>query len=161
MEEDKNNQRGSVVQNIHAPVYGHVAAGDITIIEQTMQQERELTWWDLSDAELYRRLKIATTTRWQAWRNYWFNTPFFLLMLLCLGLLWWALQLLSHSLSTFPFAPSGISPIWFVALNGCIMTSLTYWLQKIRRVEANVAADAQAEIDAIEFVLRKRKYTSR
>lgn len=148
-----------VHQYINAPVYGHVAGGDITVVENH-QQERELTWWDLSTADLRTCLKAAYSERWGAWRRYWFNTPFFLLGLYCLGLLEWALSMLSggHAaqLLAAPVAPA-LSPIWLVMISGVVMLPLAHWLQNIRRVEANVSAHAQADIDGIELVLRRRK----
>jgi hypothetical protein len=150
----------TVIQNINAPVYGHVAGGDITVIEHALQ-ERELTWWDFNSEELGKYLRAARGERWGAWRRYWFNPAFFLLGLLCLGQLAWALSLISniHSAHSFvtPFV-AAISPMWFAMLNVGLMLPLAYWLQKIRRVEAHVAIHAQADIDGIELVLRRRAY---
>lgn len=148
----------TVIQNINAPVYGHVAGGDITVIEHP-PQERELTWWDLSTDELRNYLRVAHSERWRAWRRYWFNTPFFLLGLYCLGLLTLTLNMISSGHAAQSLIPTTTVPwpLWFAMINLGVMLPLGYWLKRIRRVEANVAAHTQAEIDAIELVLRRRK----
>ena len=156
-EEEEMNTR--VVQNILAPVYGHVAGGNITVVEHP-PQEREPTWWDLSQEELHHCLKIARAERWQAWRQYWFNAPFFLIGALCLCLLVWAWSLLTGGFAARLTASSSTSHMWLFAVFGVnfgAMLPLAAWLNKIRRVEAHVAAHAQADIDAIEVVLRRRR----
>lgn len=147
----------TVIQNIQAPVYGHVAAGNITIVEHH-QQERELTWWDLPTDALRQRLRAARSERWRAWRRYWFNTPLFLLSLYMIGLIAWVWRQIpvgpafQHSALT----PT-LSPWLFLILIGGVALPLMYWLQTIRRIESKVAAQAQAEIDVIEVVLRCRR----
>nr|WP_305644971.1 hypothetical protein [Rhodoferax sp.] len=149
----------TVVQNILAPVYGHVAGGDITVVEHP-PQEREPTWWDLNSAELRTYLQAARAERWSAWRRYWFNPPFFLVGLYCLGLLSWAWSMISNGHTTQSFVGPMVTsfpPFWIVMFSCVLMLPLVYWLQRIRRIEVHVAAHAQADIDAIELVLRRRK----
>ena len=149
----------TVIQNINSPVYGHVVGGDLTFIEHP-PQERELTWWDINSDELGMRLKALYAELWGSWRRYWFNPPFFILGLHCLGLLALVLNMITnlHSANSFFMTITKVmSPMWFVILNGVLMLPVAHWLQKIRRLEANVAAHAQADIDGIKLVLRRRK----
>lgn len=155
-EEEMDTQ---VVQNILAPVYGHVAGGNVIVVEHP-PQERELTWWDLSKNELLHHLRNARTERWGAWQRYWFNPPFFMIGIFCLCLLTWAWSIMTGGFAAQLITGSNTSHLWLfamVGMNFCVMIPLSVWLGRIRRMEANVAAYAQADIDAIEVVLRRRR----
>ncbi|MFN3437814.1 MAG: hypothetical protein ACK41V_08990 [Acidovorax sp.] len=146
-----------VTQNIHAPVYGHVAAGDITIVEHT-NLHRELTWWDLSIDDLEQCLRKARSERWGAWRRFWFNTPGVILMLWTLGLLWFGISQLMHLRITITTpVESGLPSFLFLLAIVGVALPFAYWLQKLRRIEGHVMLAAQQEIDQIVLVLRRRK----
>lgn len=139
---------------------GSATSSSTTSAIATPLQERELTWWDLGSDELSDHLRVARSDRWRAWMRHWFNWPSFLLIAYSLGLLAWALYVISNvrSLrSIIENLATGMNPIWLVTLHAGVIFPLTFWLGRIRRVESHVAAHAQAEIDAIELVMRRRK----
>lgn len=145
----------TVIQNISAPVYGHVVAGNMTMEHYA----HEITWRDLSTDVLENRLRKEQAARWRSIWRYWVNPPCALMLLYCIGLLAWMLRvLLTGQFFKTGFVPLGFSPLWLMAVNTGFMIPVFYWLGKIRRVEVNAARHANENIEAIENVLWHRQH---
>lgn len=145
-------------------LHGNVITGDVTFVEPPERQDREMTIWDLSTHELRQYLREEYSTRQRAFLRYWINPPVFGIALLCLCLLAWVWSMVSGGFVARMMSSPNSGYLWLFVLAGLnffVMMPLGIWLARIRRVEANVAAHAQAEIDAIELVLRRREYANR
>lgn len=153
MEQGDKNMNRTVIQNIHAPVYGHVAGGDIYAPALLAPP----TWDDLADTALHARLRAARAERWLAWRRSWLNLPMALMFVWLAGMLGYALSILTKGVF-HGNAPGGINPLLFLLMITLPALVFMYRLDRIRRVEGMVAAAAQADIDQIELVLRRRAY---
>lgn len=155
----------SVQQHIHAPVNGPVAGRDVHYYEQYVLQ-RDATLWDWSAEQLRDRLRAVRAERREARMRQWLNWPTFVLGLLMLGLLGVSATM---GISLHEFGPLEVREGavtrdaslggWSIVFLGVALAIYFVGgrLNQIRRFEAMVVRDTEAEIDTIALVLR-RKY---
>lgn len=145
---------------------GQVAAGSITNHNHywtsgyPTEGMPELPWWEMSDDDLGESLKTERAIFWQAWRRYWFNVPSILMMVIMIALV------ARVALSVSGLASGSMGTIeaiewWFVLGSVLLVTPVGVWMTRIRRVEGIVAAQAQANIDALRTVQVRRRWARR
>jgi hypothetical protein len=147
-------------QVFNEAVHGGVAGRDV-INHTTVHTvfERAATWSDLPSDELQSHLVTERTEFWQAWRRFWFNAPMGLMVALLIGGGFYFFHLLMQLRTLNQSAMAGgINPLYGVILLALTLGGLAVWLDRIRRVEGVLVADAQANIDAIRQELRRRRH---
>lgn len=147
-------------QVFNGAVHGGVAGRDV-ISHTTLHTvfERPATWADFPSDELQSHLVDERTEFWLAWRRFWFNAPMGLMAVLLIGAGFYVFHLLMQMRTLNQAAVTGgINPLYGVILLALTVGGLGLWLDRIRRVEGVLVANAQANIDAIRQELRLRQY---
>lgn len=145
---DVVNRQGDtrVEVNIQGDNYGPISLD--TPARADRHEERPINRY--SQTELTEILRRWRSQWWSGWRGYWFNIPCMLLVaLMCslVGILFTGL---------LPVADPQFA--WKILVPTIlIMLVLAFWMDRIRRVEAQVMAESRAAINAIELELRKRR----
>lgn len=112
-------------------------------------------WWEqATDDELREFLRTEKAVFWRAWRRYWFNAPALLIAAMLLAT---AGTLAAAVLQNGPAGLVGTVEWWLPVGLFIAVLPTGVWMHFIRRVEGNVAAQAQRAIDEIEMVLSRRK----
>ncbi|MBK1614968.1 hypothetical protein CKO44_15980 [Rubrivivax gelatinosus] len=135
----------TIIQNIHAPVYGHVAGGDI---HAATEAHRQLLPLHFVEGQL-------RSVRWRLFRErvgWWINLP----TLLALAWMAFAGNLALGSLATWAQPDEGANWVTFAALVLPI-AGLVAWLLYTRRIRGYRIAQLEREAVELESQVTLRR----
>lgn len=139
------NRQTTIIQNIHAPVFGHVAAGDINA---PAEAPRQLLPLHVVERHL-------SSVRWRLFRErlgWWLNLP----TLLALGWMAFAGNFALGSLATWAQPDESANWVTFAVLVLPI-AGLVAWLLYARRIRGYRIAQLEREVGALEREVELRR----
>lgn len=142
----------TIIQNIHAPVYGHVAAGDIHVLGAATDEPAVPADNPLPIDVLQTRLRTVRGHLIREHIGCWLNWP----TVITISWLLMAASIALRSLATFTQPDGGIG-WWTFALLVLPAAGLVFWTLNVRRIRGYRVAELTNEVVILEHEIAMRR----